>query len=54
MTVTTFVTWWCQLIGITSEAAIQVAVGVVGAGFLLGAIYLVAGVVLGLLFSISQ
>jgi hypothetical protein len=43
-----FVRWWCHLIGITNDAAVQIAVGVVGAGLLLGAIYIALDVIVGI------
>ena len=49
------VTWWCHLIGIADERAIQFAVGNVAAGtFLLIAVLLVYVLFLGALFAFAK
>jgi hypothetical protein len=39
------VRWWCELLGVTDPAAVQVAVGVVSAGALIAATLIVLGLV---------
>lgn len=42
------ITWWCHLIGITDEAAIQMAVGIVGGSSLVLVVLVVLYLAVGL------
>jgi hypothetical protein len=44
-----FVAWWCNLIGITSPGAIEVASGILGASIVICAVWVVLVIVLGLI-----
>jgi hypothetical protein len=49
-----FVIWWCQLLGVTSTASIEIAIGIVAAACLLAIVWIVVAFVVGTIHVFSS